>query len=58
MEALEKNLEIEEYSSGAAIQLVNDLRNGLISKTLFLMNFSDLERDRYRKLNNLADELT
>ena len=58
MEAIEKNLEIEEYFSGAAIQLVNDLRNGLISKTLFLMNFSDLERDRYRKLNSLADELT
>ena len=58
MDAIEKNLEIEEYFSGAAIQLVNDLRNGLISKTLFLMNFSDLERDRYRKLNSLADELT
>lgn len=58
MQAIEKNLEIEEYFSGAAIQLVSDLRNGLISKTLFLMNFSDLERDRYRKLNSLADELT
>lgn len=58
METLEKNLEIEEFFSGAAIQLVSDLRNGLISKTLFLMNFSDLERERYRKLNNLADELT
>lgn len=58
METVEKNLEIEEYFSGAAIQLVSDLRNGLISKTLFLMNFSDLERERYRKLNNLADELT
>ena len=58
MEALEKTLEIEEYFSGAAIQLVNDLRNGLISKTLFLMKFSDLERERYQKLNSLADELT
>lgn len=58
MDAIEKNLEIEEYFSGAAIQLVSDLRNGLISKTLFLMNFSDLERERYRKLNSLADELT
>ena len=35
METLEKNLEIEEFFSGSAIQLVSDLRNGLIPKRYF-----------------------